>query len=436
MNVANVAIVHIKSPRESSKNHIILKAESLAPLVGHRDDSVVLSAMTLLVASTAITAPMSPGTFTLLKKSFLHLHSHQNAEFRNQFVVIIRDFTQRLAASSVYLGKEVEKLRKAVEATNAFEQKEKKKELTELCVETKDRLQSTKQFVEWYVKFLFSLLESGRGHAQVTTALRILKMLMHTGLDKEFFDPDIKVDPKTHKSVNVLKGNPIVWPFSVKISTEANLRWILENLFNRYEDARLLAAEILSNASKAPWKTQDEAAQYTVDAFNRMIKSGRARDADGFAQLALVLSFLAARNDEVLPTNILGVPIFNTGNAVAIVDWLSTVLESQFLAQAKVKLTEAVAKKPMHGVISAIRQVFIRIGLKSVLTRSAELSSQMAHQLRTKLLLNGALSVKLCLDLAVPSGRLFRLFSAILLRRVSLPTRRRATFPLWILSRS
>ncbi|RPA77762.1 hypothetical protein BJ508DRAFT_378707 [Ascobolus immersus RN42] len=346
--------VHIKSPREASKNHIILKAEALGPLIGHRDDSVALSAMTLLVASTAITAPMSPDAFELLKKSFLHLHGHQNAEFRNQFVVIIRDFAQRLAGSSVYLTKELEKLDKAIKATSV-EYKDKRSALQELASETNDRLIATEQFVVWYVKFLFSLLETGRGHAQVTTALRILKMLMQTGLDKEFFDPSTKLDVKTNKTVNVLKGNPIVWPFQVTIGTESNLRWVLETLFNRYEDARLLAGEILCNASKSPWKTPEQTEEYVINAFNRMIKSGRARDADGFAQLALVLSYLAARNDETLPASIFGVTIFNTGNAVAVIDWLYNLLEEQFLAQAKVKLTEAVAKKPMHGVISAIR---------------------------------------------------------------------------------
>lgn len=204
-------------------------------------------------------------------------------------------------------------------------------------------------FMDWYLWFLKVRLAPGGGYQRVVTALRVLAILIRSGVDPSMRDAGRK------------KKGLLNWPesFRVNIFDDTMNRVLLDCLFNPFDDIRGMAAEVLKLSRRCCGSALDVVIRRGL---KEMDRSGRASDADGVAR-AIEIWFQCVRDRSgdpggVMACEIHATPAHNCG--VSVFDWVLDLLEGEYLKVARADLQRAVKERPVHGLLAGMRYVLER----------------------------------------------------------------------------
>ncbi|CAZ84999.1 unnamed protein product [Tuber melanosporum] len=320
----------------------LLPSSFVSPLLSNAHGHTRLAALTLTTYSPTLTKPLPTSAFRVLKSALPPLHAETDAEVRDLIIGSIRQLVERLGSSSYALDKDLQGLQK-----NALRLPKDQTTLSRILGH-KESIEEAASFISWYLNFLKSQLAPGASYQRVVTALRVLIMVVRSGVDPSLVDPDDKASKK--------KGL-LYWPPSVRVDffDGAMKRVLVDCLFNPFEDVRVMAAEVLKFAPDCGGSLR----VILERGLREMNTSGRARDADGVARsIDLWFHFATKRSPESKLEELWGFAVAAQSGELCVVDWVLNVLELDYLKVAREDFQRAVRERPIYGLFSALRLIF------------------------------------------------------------------------------
>ncbi|KAL7269129.1 hypothetical protein RUND412_008219 [Rhizina undulata] len=361
------------SPLSISSNAlepIRLPLALIKDLFAHAHPHIRLAALTLATYSVTFTKPLPRTAFELLKTALPPFHAETDAEVRNLVIGAIRGLIERLGSSSYVLEKEISSLikkqKKFPTPTDA-----------DIIKGLKERLEDAKGFCVWYLKFLETQLQPGSNYQRVTTSLRILTLIINSGLDASLIPhllPGGSTSSKREPGGSGKKGL-LRWPaFSneIQIFSPAMLRVLLDNIYNPFDDIRSMAADVLKFAPKM-FDRENELKIFLERGIDEMNLSGRARDADGVGRCVELWFEFAEREKKVaLPEEVWGVKVATADKELSVLRWVLDVLETEYITLAGTDFQKAVRDRPVHGLVSGLRFILERPGVYAAILQQGE----------------------------------------------------------------
>jgi hypothetical protein len=306
--------------QDAKVQKIQLDAECLQSLLIDGSGSVRISALSLVINSTATSTPYLDCHLNALRKSLPSLVIEFDPGVRGEILSIYQRFIDRMRV-----------------ATYAQDHRRFQTKSPETLSSINRVLDRHKQFVEWLIDFLYRQLHPGAGYQNVIFSLRMFRMLCKSGLD-----------PRLENGA-LLDG----WGFSCTIMTPKLICALLTLTMNSFEDVRATASELLQvKFDDSPFSANDA---YLIDCMGMadamMLKSGRADHADGVSRL-YVTAFHFASHFRAEPMPITEIRWWKEKALIMI--HLQQKLAGA-LEQARADMSLAISESPLHGLISSIR---------------------------------------------------------------------------------
>jgi len=254
----------------------------------------------------------------------------------------MRQLIERLGSTSYALDKDLQGLEKSALRLP------KDQTIPSKILGLKESITEVESFLSWYLNFLKTQLAPGANYQRVVTALRILIMIIRSGVDPSLVGPDDKAGKK--------KGL-LHWPPSVQVDLfdKAMKRVLIDCLFNPFDDVRTMAAEVLKFAPDCGGSLRI----ILERGLRGMNTSGRARDADGVARsIDLWFHFALKCSPEAKLEELWGLTISAQSVQLCAVDWVLRVLELDYLKVAREDFQRAVRERPIYGLLSGLRLIF------------------------------------------------------------------------------
>ncbi|KAI5787529.1 putative death-receptor fusion protein-domain-containing protein [Pyronema domesticum] len=333
---------------------VYLNSELVIPLLGHALSHIRVAAFNLVVQSASITRPFSPGALSILKQALPPLHTESDAEVRDLIIGGIRNLIERIACSSYATEKELKNLQQKLRTGNRPTPDDIRK-----MIELDSRINDAKQFCEWYIELMETLLRPGSNYQRCITGLRALGFLIRSGVDACIADRTFAALPghgSTASNGESFKKGLFKWPeFSkdINIFRSGIKRVLLEAMFDPFEDVRITSSEILRFDLK--WDI-DSLKAFLERGLTAMNESGRARDSDGFARTVALVFGLAKRGDVAFPENykIWGFAIKDDKSGLGVIKWVLDILEKEYLKVAEADFLRAIKERPIHGIFESL----------------------------------------------------------------------------------
>jgi hypothetical protein len=226
-------------------------------------------------------------------------------------------------------------------------------------IELDSRINDAKQFCEWYIELMETLLRPGSNYQRCITGLRALGFLIRSGVDASIADRTFAALPgqgSTASNGESFKKGLFKWPeFSkdINIFRSGIKRVLLEAMFDPFEDVRIISSEILRFDPN--WDT-DSLKAFLERGLTAMNESGRARDSDGFARTVALVFGLARRGDVIFPENykIWRFAITDDKSGLGVIRWVLDILEKEYLKVAAADFLRAVKERPIHGIFESL----------------------------------------------------------------------------------
>ncbi|KAK4502728.1 hypothetical protein PRZ48_006154 [Zasmidium cellare] len=289
-------------------------------LLFHASRSSRVTGFYLLVTSHAATRPFSPKSLRLIRKALEMAFADVDADFRGDVFSAFQKLVDRLRSISATLARQAGTMNRQ----NGMDSKI-------MEVPAAARLSDHRKFLEWLLKFLSWQLRPTASYQRHISSLKCLSTLTRSGLDD--------LIPEGHYSKSASSGAR--WPFRMNVITSEMQRPLLDLVLDPFDDVRQTASSILALASSASdSRLQSNLCSVVSRAEEMMLATGRADHADGVAHLYAIQSRLA--NDST--------------SGQTTVQHLLGQLE-QMLTIARRSLPEAVAKYPIHGLLTSLRYV-------------------------------------------------------------------------------
>ncbi|KAG0637894.1 putative death-receptor fusion protein-domain-containing protein [Tuber brumale] len=319
-----------------------LPSSFVSPLLSHAHEHTRLAALTLTTYSPTLTKPLPTSAFRVLKSALPLLHAETDAEVRDLIIGSIRQLVERLGSSSYALNKDLQGLQK-----NAI-RVPRVQTIFARILGLKESITEAASFMNWYLNFLKTQLAPGASYQRVVTALRVLIIIIRSGVDPSLVDPDDKAGKK--------KGL-LHWPPNVQVDLfdGAMKRVLIDCLFNPFDDVRTMAAEMLKFAPDCGGSLR----VILERGLRGMNTSGRARDADGLARsIDLWFYFATKGSPESKLEELWGLAVASQSGQLCVVDWVLNVLELDYLKVAREDFQRAVRERPIYGLFSGLRLIF------------------------------------------------------------------------------
>jgi hypothetical protein len=201
-------------------------------------------------------------------------------------------------------------------------------------------LDTHKNFVTWLAQSITDHLHPEAGYQRHIFSLKLLSILVKSELD-------------VNSVSNSMKNSKMeAWVFKVNIFTPTLNRTLKDFVMNPFEDVRGLASSLLASGFQKIPQRRDSKASGILSLIERaefkMLRSGRADHADGFARLhAILLSVTLKQEYFESDENWWASP-------VCIVRHILWKLE-EAIDLAKNKLSLAIDHYPMHGLLRSLR---------------------------------------------------------------------------------
>ncbi|KAF2164711.1 hypothetical protein M409DRAFT_67812 [Zasmidium cellare ATCC 36951] len=292
-------------------------------LLFHSSRSARVTGLYLLVTSHAATRPFSRKALRLIRKALDVVFADVDADFRGDVFSTFQKLIDRFRSITATLA------RQAITISGHHET-----EVTNRKQMTEQRLSDHRNFLKWLLDFLCWQLRPTASYQRHISALKCLSTLTRSGLDESIAEE--------YYSKSALSGTR--WPFQMQVITVEMQRPLLDLVLDPFDDVRQTASSILGLACTASDnKLHHSLTSFLERAEEMMLATGRADHADGVAHV-YALQHRAVKDSSAQTSQ------------QTISQHLLDRLE-QTLAVARGSLAQAVAKYPMHGLLTSIRYV-------------------------------------------------------------------------------
>ena len=330
MNLLTYADIFDSGKLKIENNDIlILKSEVIGRFLLHREPSIRIAALSLLITTSSTIKPFTVGATQAILKGLPSMHAESEAYARGEILSMMRKFIVRLKGGIVReedAGLKIQKATSKPATGHARNETE------------------TKEFLKSYLTLLQHDLPLGASYARHITALKSLKLLIDSGLD-----------PRTNIKLQKSEMENL-WKVQVKVFDAHLLRLLIDLLLDPFEEVRQTALTILNlcprevlleclqNSTNVGMRLTDALTR----AENLASNTSRADHADTVARLYHLI-FCAA-----LPGNSAqGTPGWWSTKA-SVVDTILTKLEERLLG-AKSLFNSVMREAPLHGYTSGLR---------------------------------------------------------------------------------
>jgi hypothetical protein len=289
-----------------------------------------ITGLTCLITSHTATRPFSLMALGLIKRHIGNFFADPDADFRSVVFSMFQKLIDRIRAITAALSRQASP---KVLAPN-------------MKVSPNEVLQSHREFVRWFSVFLTRDLRPTASYQRHISALKCLSILARSGVDTGL--------PSGLLSKSALGETK--WPFSMTIFSKDLRRRLIDLLLDPFEDVRQTASSILglNCAMQADNPSQDfrqEVESVLSRAETTMLLTGRADHADGVAHLY----GLKARCGRSRFSD----QVSDTAPAQAVLQSLIRQL-NEMLLSARQDLAQAVARYPLHGILTSLRYVLVQ----------------------------------------------------------------------------
>jgi hypothetical protein len=312
--------------------------------MSHADPEVRLAGMFLSIYSTAITRPMTTGTFRSLKINLVHLHTDTDAYFRRDINGYTQKLFDRLRASTATLAKSITKSGNSGGVRLPVPRKCLDYEAQSSHNAQNDLLVESLAFIVWYIRFLEWELRSTASYQRRITALQSLTIVLRSGID-----PGV---PSTHLSKSA--QGQLNWAHGIQIANPALVRVLMDLVLDPFDDIRNSAVSILQLCLSAQPIAGQNAVLKNMRSFleraeGMQLRTGRADQADGVARAYSLLYSLSENHPEPHDST-------TSSSRLEVFFFLRQQLEDT-ISYAYQNLSEAVNGRPVHGTFAALRYV-------------------------------------------------------------------------------
>ncbi|KAK0343862.1 hypothetical protein LTR91_017593 [Friedmanniomyces endolithicus] len=293
-----------------------LPIRGVARLLHHSAPIVRLTALSLLITSRTATRPISQSALHAIKRHLGHFFADTDADFRSEVCGLVQRLIDRIRAITAVLARQTGRHGGIVHLVND--------------AESTETLRYHKDFLVWLSQFLRWELRPTASYQRHITGLKCILIAARSGLD-----------------CTVARGNlsksalgEAKWPFRLHLLSRALCGLLLDRIVDPFDDVRQTAAAILrlypADSRDCQWQIELTLSR----AEHAMLASGRADQADGVAHLYALLQ--RQRQGD--------------GNTLLL---LIERLE-RMISTAQANLSEAVARYPLHGLLTSMRYILER----------------------------------------------------------------------------
>lgn len=328
-----LTVIDDLSAKEGTSQALILKSEVLGNFLLHREPSIRLAALSLLVTTFSTAKPLTTAATTAILRGLPSMHADSDSYTRGEIMSLTRKLIVRLKSGILKIDDLADP---TVSAAG-----QQASGLIKSDVETK-------AFLEAYIDFLQRDLVVTASYPRHITALKALKLLLQSGLDPRTDIVPLKSEVETR------------WKLHMDVFGPRLLRLLVDLLLDPFEEVRhtslsiinLSPQQILLEGLADTPNHQEPPGVLLTDALARAERlasnTSRADHADTVARLYHVL-FCAASNSPDA-----GQEWWATKSAV--VNTILSKLEER-LSSSKGLFNSSLRDAPLHGYMSGLRCV-------------------------------------------------------------------------------
>ncbi|KAK5745012.1 hypothetical protein LTR17_001763 [Elasticomyces elasticus] len=291
---------------------VYLPIRNIARLLHRESSTARLTALSLLITSRTSTRPLHPTALKAVKKNLHHLIADTDANFRSEVCGLVQRLIDRIRAIMAVAARQANRAEVSTSGSDAA-----------LAVV----LHSHADFLSWLIRFLQWELRPTASYQRHISALKCILIVARSGLDNSV--------AKASLSKSALAETQ--WPMKMHVLTTNMCGLLLDRFVDPFDDVRQMASAILTlfPADDADCLRRTEAA--LLQAERAMLASGRADLADGVAYLYKLLDRQCSDAGSML---------------TLLLEKLGRMINT-----AQSDLGEAVARCPIHGLLTSLRYV-------------------------------------------------------------------------------
>jgi hypothetical protein len=313
---------------------ILVTSDFLHRCTYHLSPSIRLSALSLIITSSQVTAPLTSQGLAALRETLFFSHAGPDPEVRSEILSLERRLVIRLRGAISALHKAPSSVPGQSSVSNLSESYNRK----QLC-------NVHVSFLEWYIQTLIDDLGPSATYQKHICALKALITLSQSGLDNDV----------PSKYFSKLGQDQLKWPVHLPIFCRSMLRSLIDLLLNPFDDVRAAALAVLKLLPISNIRNRDASPLLHVNDVDCAIsraeslasQTGRADHADGIARLYDLLFHMTTSETRETPDHDIV-----TQRPVEIIETLLEKLES---ASANDNPEGSEEGFYAHGYLSAMR---------------------------------------------------------------------------------
>jgi hypothetical protein len=308
---------------KAKEDPLVLNSEVIRRFLLHREQSIRVAALSLLITAPSTTKPMSAASLKAILSGLPSMHAESNPQSRSDILSFIRKLVVRLGGSQAVRQNTIN-----------------------------DQTGEVELFLKAYVKFLEGELRPGASYQRHIMALRSLYTVLISGVDDRV------------QKVGILKvyGEPISWRFSLDILRPNLFRSLVDLLTDPFEEVRATSLTVLGLfPSDYPVQSSDHSASGSFKISERLSvglskaealasNTSRADHADTVARLYHTIFSLASAGHSLSPE----AQWYESKSGV--VNSILKKLERK-LSQPGGLFSSSLRDAPLHGYVCALRLV-------------------------------------------------------------------------------
>ncbi|KAJ5935095.1 Armadillo-like helical [Penicillium verhagenii] len=333
-----VNLVHddYDASKKASPNNVVLKSEVIGNFLLHRDPTIRVAALSLLITAFSTVKPFTKAATTAILGGLPSMHADSDAFSRGEIMGLTRKLIIRLKSGILSEG-----------ASEAPQTKTGSAPATSAEIDSE-----TKAFLSKYVEFIESDLCVTASYPRHITALKALKLLLESGLDARTTPLLIKSEVQTR------------WNVHLEVFGSRLLRLLVDLLLDPFEEVRqtslliinLFPSDFLIGGLSDDADQQIPTGMRLTDALARAeslaSKTSRADHADTVARLYHIFFSAAPSNAASETSNDWWATKYSVVNTI-----LSRLEER--LSSPKGLFNSAMQQAPLHGYMSGLRYIIL-----------------------------------------------------------------------------
>ncbi|ODQ65359.1 hypothetical protein NADFUDRAFT_51954 [Nadsonia fulvescens var. elongata DSM 6958] len=313
-----------------SDDDSVISEDFLKALLHHSSTSLRTGGLSLVVASPQGLRPIPSYAFEALKGCMDDLFAESDAEFRNQVYGFMRQFTARVRDCAYGMNRDFKKLTKSG--------------MSEEAAKILPKIEEIKCFMQWLVNYLEKQLFPGSNYQNMHNSLRILPMLIRSGLDS-----------RVHKEYH--EKQHLDYPFDIKVYSDTLIRLLVDNITNNFEDVRQSSVAVLKMCPVpvSHLRTLEDVDSLAAKGLD-MISGMRGREGDGGARV-IEFAFDLYRK-------------FSVGREIQFLDNIMDLVE-KCVKLGQDDLAVAVREHSIHGYFNTLRLIFETIDFSTYVSKDS-----------------------------------------------------------------